>query len=314
MAKVRVYTSFSFMLDTFDVSLRAKYPDEHLHLITFRDHPKMVFERIVREVEETGHSADIVIAPHWMVMNLHLKGLLRGYHSPEFSAYPERYFDADAGWCGMALSPVGMVYNTRMMDEASAPSELEEVAAERWNGKLAIHEVTENKEGQMGLTYLSVLRKRMGERSWAEFVKGVYATRPTTYDCMPEMALNVGLGRSQLGFPATLSCVAYYLEVQNRPVKHRMPADVPYMVTFAPSIAILKHAETPEWAEKAFDFGISEDWQSRVESFGGKIPTRNGMQASNSVPDDSLYFPTVDDAKEIQDTLSLVKRIRESPN
>jgi ABC-type Fe3+ transport system substrate-binding protein len=314
MAKVKVYTSFSFMLDTFDVSLRSRYPDDHLHLITFRDHPKMVYERIVNEVEQTGHSADIVIAPHWMVMNLQMKGLLRAYHSPEFAYYPENYYDAAAGWCGMALSPVGMVYNTERFDEHSAPAQLDEVTDEKWRGKLAIHEVTENKEGQMGLTYLSVLREKMGERSWSDFVKGVYAAKPTTYDCMPEMALNVGLGRSDVGFPATLSCVAYYLEVQNRPVKHRMPTDVPYMVTFAPSIAILKHAEDPEWAEKAFDFGLSEDWQSRVESFGGKIPTRTGVQSSLSVPDDSLYFPTLGDAKKIQETLSLVRRIKDSPN
>ncbi len=314
MAKVKVYTSFSFMLDTFDVSLRARYPDEHLHLITFRDHPKMVFERIVREVEETGHSADIVIAPHWMVMNLYLRGLLRSYESPEFSAYPEKYYDADAGWCGMALSPVGMVYNTDKIREDSAPSGLREATEGKWNGKLAVHEITENKEGQMGLTYLSVLRERMGERSWEEFVRKIYESNPTTYDCMPEMALNVGLGRSLVGFPATLSCVAYYLEVQNRPVRHRMPTDVPNMVTFAPSIAILKDAETPEWAEKAFDFGISEDWQSRVESFGGKIPTRTGVQSSASVPADSHIFPTVQDAREIQETLSLVRSIKDSRN
>jgi ABC-type Fe3+ transport system substrate-binding protein len=314
MAKVKVYTSFSFMLDTFDVSLRARYPDDHLHLITFRDHPKMVFERIVNDVKDTGHSADIVIAPHWMVMNLYLRGLLRGYQSPEFSAYPERYYDASAGWCGMALSPVGMVYNTEKLDETTAPGTLAEATDEKWSGKLAIHEITENKEGQMGLTYLSVLRNKMGERSWTEFVKSIYAAHPTTYDCMPEMALNVGLGRSTLGFPATLSCVAYYLEIQNRPVKHRMPTDVPYMVTFAPTIAILKDAADPVWAERAFDFGLSEDWQSRVESFGGKIPTRTGVPASSSVPDDALYFPTVQDAQKIQETLAMVRRVKETPN
>ncbi|HZW84747.1 MAG TPA: ABC transporter substrate-binding protein [Nitrososphaerales archaeon] len=310
MAKVKVYTSFSFMLDTFDVSLRARYPDDHLHLITFRDHPKMVYERIVNEVRDTGHSADIVIAPHWLVMNLQLQGLLREYQSPEFSAYPERYFDSKAGWCGMALSPVGMVYNTSKLDEKTAPSGLAEATEKKWSGKLAIHEITENKEGQMGLTYLTVLRKKMGEKRWADFVKSIYAANPTTYDCMPEMALNVGLGRSDVGFPATLSCVAYYLEVQNRPVKHRMPDDVPYMVTFAPTIAILKDSETPDWAEKAFDFGLSEDWQSRVESFGGKIPTRTGVPATGSVPEDSFYFPSIEDAKDIQETLSQVRKLK----
>lgn len=311
MAKIRVYTSFSFMLDTFDVSMRAKYADDHLHLITFRDHPKMVFERIKSEVAQDGHSADIVIAPHWMVMNLYLGGYLRGYYSPDFAAYPDNFFDAEAGWCGMALSPVGMVYNTDLMNDSTSPSGLEEATGEKWAGKLAIHEITENREGQMGLTYLSVLHDIMGVGRWTNFVRDIYDSRPTTYECMPEMALNVGMGKSQVGFPATLSCVAYYLDVQNRPVKHKMPNDVPYLVTFAPSIAILKHGEDPEWAEKAFDFGISEEWQSRVESFGGKIPARRGVQSASQVPDGAHFFPNVADARKVQETLSEVRRIRD---
>ncbi|HEV2139434.1 MAG TPA: hypothetical protein VGR53_11415, partial [Nitrososphaerales archaeon] len=229
MAKIRVYTSFSFMLDTFDVSMRARYADDHLHLITFRDHPKMVYERIKSEVAQDGHSADIVIAPHWMVMNLYLEGYLRSYHSPEFEAYPDTFYDAEAGWCGMALSPVGMVYNTNLLSESTAPPGLQAATEDKWVGKLAIHEITENREGQMGLTYLSVLREIMGAGRWTELVRNIYGAKPTTYDCMPEMALNVGMGRSQVGFPATLSCVAYYLDIQNRPVKHRMPNDVPYL-------------------------------------------------------------------------------------
>lgn len=310
MAKIRVYTSFSFMLDTFDVSLRSKYPDDHLHLITFRDHPKMVYERIKTEVEETGHSADVVIAPHWMVLNLQLAGLLRSYQSPEFTAFPKQYYDAQAGWCGMALSPVGMVYNTDRVTEGDAPAGVWELLGDKWKGKLSTHEITENKEGQMGLTYLTVLREIMGEARWTEFVKELYESRPTTYDCMPEMALNVGMGHSDVGFPATLSCVAYYCEMQSRPVKHKMPADVPYLVTFAPTIAILKDGESPEWAEKAFDYGISEDWQSRVETFGGKIPTRSDVPATTAVPKDCTHFPTLEQARRIPETLEAVEKIR----
>jgi ABC-type Fe3+ transport system substrate-binding protein len=312
MAKIRIYTSFSFMLDTFDVSLRSKYPDDHLHLITFRDHPKMVYERIVKEVKEDGHSADIIIGPHWMVMNLLMNGYLRSYHSPELDAYLPEYYDAQAGWCGMALSPVGMCYNTDLIKEADAPKGLGDLLGGRWKNKLAVHEITENKEGQMGLTYLTVMREVMGEAKWTEFVKSIFLSRPTTYDCMPEMALNIALGNSQVGFPATLSCVAYYVEMQARAVKHKMPDDVPYMMTFAPTIGILKHGEDPKWAERAFDYGISEDWESKVESFGGKIPMRRGMAAPSRVPDDAKYFPTLAHARKIPDTRQAVLRIKES--
>jgi ABC-type Fe3+ transport system substrate-binding protein len=312
MAKIRVYTSFSFMLDTFDVSLRSKYPEDHLHLITFRDHPKMVYERIVKEVKEEGHSADVIIGPHWMVMNLLMNGYLRAYESPEFSQYKPEYFDAKAGWCGMALSPVGMCYNSDRVKESEAPAGLWDLVGGKWKNKLAVHEITENKEGQMGLTYLTVMREIMGEARWTEFVKSIFLSKPTTYDCMPHMALNIAQGNNLVGFPATLSCVAYYVEMQARAVKHKMPNDVPYMVTFAPTIGILKHGEDPKWAERAFDYGISEDWESKVESFGGKIPMRTGVAAASTIPADAKLFPTLAHARKIPETREAVLRIRES--
>ena len=143
-----------------------------------------------------------------------------------------------------------------------------------------------------------------------ELVKSIYLSHPATYDCMPEMALNVGLGNSEVGFPATLSCVAYYVEMQSRPVKHKMPSDIPYMVTFAPTIGILKHGENPKWAERAFDYGISEDWESKVESFGGKIPARKGVSASSTVPADCKYFPTLEHARKISETRDAILHIK----
>jgi ABC-type Fe3+ transport system substrate-binding protein len=299
MTKIGVYTSFSFMLDTFDVSFRSRYPDDHVHLITFRDHPKRVFERIKEETAAGEPSADLVIAPHWMVLNMQLSGLLRPYDSPEFEFYKKEYYDARAAWCAMALSPVGMVYNTDLVKGEAIPETLDDALSERWRGKLATHEITNNVEGQMGLTYLSVLEREIGNRRWNGVVDRIAEMRPTMYQCMPEMALNVGLGKSYLGLPATHSCVAYYLDVQNRPVNLKMPTDIPYMMTFAPSIALVRGGENPEWAERAFDFALSEEWQSRVESFGGKIPTRNGLTPEGAVPEKVSFFPTLEDAKSI---------------
>ena len=308
MTKLVVCTSFSFILDTFDIALRAKYADEHFHLITFRDHPKMVFERIKNEVESKGHSADIVIGPHWMILNLQVAGLLRSHESPEFDIYPRNLCSPKDGWCAMALSPVGLAYNTELVSEKEAPNSLAEAVDEKWRGKLAAHEIIHNTEGQMGLTYLTSLKRIMGEKWWNTFIDRMVEMKPTTYACMPEMALNIGLGRSHVGLPATLACISYYLDIQNRPVAHRMPKDIPYMATFAPTIALLKHGENPEWADRAFDFALSEDWQFRVEGLGGKIPARPGMATSNPIPEDAEIFPTLEDAKNIPVSLEILRK------
>jgi len=299
MTELVVYTSFSFILDTFDVSLRAEYEDEHFHLITFRDHPKIVFERIQNDIKSGNHSADIVIGPHWMILNLQLAGLLKPYDSPEYDAYPKEFFNPKGAWCAMALSPVGMAYNTDLISKTEAPNTLTDAVDEKWRGKLAAHEIVDNKEGQMGLTYLTALNRIMGEKRWNDFVDRMADMKPTTYECMPEMALNIGLGKSQLGLPATVACISYYLDIQGRPVAHKMPTDVPFLTTFAPTIALVANGENPDWAEKGFDFALSEEWQSRVEGLGGKIPTRPGLMDSSPIPEDAEYFPTLDDATNI---------------
>lgn len=299
MTELKVYTSFSFILDTFDVSLRAEYADEHFHLITFRDHPKAVFEKIQNEIKSGKHSADIIIGPHWMILNLQLAGLLKPYNSPEYDVYPKDFFDPRGAWCAMALSPVGIAYNTDLINEAEAPTTLMEAVDEKWRGKLAVHEIVDNVEGQMGLTYLTSLHRIMGEKRWNDFVGRLSSMKPTTYQCMPEMALNIGLGKSQIGLPANRACISYYLDIQGRPIVQKMPSDIPYMTTFAPTIGLIKNGEHPEWAERAFDFALGEEWQSRVEGLGGKIPTRPGLMEDSPIPDDAEFFPTLEDAKNI---------------
>jgi len=308
MTKLVVYTSFSFILDTFDVSLRAKFADEHFHLITFRDHPKMVFERISQEIESGSRSADIVIGPHWMILNLQVKGLLKPYNSPEFEFYPKAFYDPKGAWSAMALSPVGMAYNTDLINEKDAPTTLDDALDERWRGKLAAHEITENIEGQMGLTYLTSLHRILGAKRWEKIVDRLVDMDPATYQCMPEMALNIGLGNSYLGLPATRACISYYLDIQGRPIAHKMPEDIPYMATFAPTIALVKGGENPDWAERAFNFALSEDWQSRVEGLGGKIPTRPEIMPPNTIPENVQYFPTMEDAQNIPHFLDILSK------
>lgn len=307
MARLVVYTSFSFLLDTFDVSLRAKHPDDHFHLVTFRDHPKRVFERIKEETEAGEETADIVLGPHWMILNLQRAGLLRAYDSPVFGQYPAEFFDRKGGWCATALSPVGMAYNTNLVKGADEPQTLQDATDPKWSGKLAVHEITNNAEGQMGLTYLTTLRRVWGNKKWEALVDRLSQLKTMGYQCMPDMALNIGLGHSYLGFPATRACVSYQVEMQEMPIKLKMPEDVPYMATFAPTVGLVKGGENQEWGERAFNFAISEDWQARVEGLGGKTPARPGS-ASQPLPAEKIvYFPTLEDAANLDACLGILK-------
>lgn len=307
MNRLTIYTSFSFLLDSFDLALRQKYKDYHFHIVTFRDHPARLLEQITKEAKVGVPTADLVIAPHWMVLDLQVRGLLRKYDSREFDAFSKEFYDSRGTWAAMALSPVGLAYNTELVPEAEAPKTIEQILDKKWRSRLAVHSIVQNIEGRMGLAYLVTLKRVVGDKKWDEYIQRLIALNPKAYECMPEMALRVGMGEKQVGFPATLACISYYLDVQNRPVAFRQPEDIVPLVTFSPSIGLVKSGESPEIAEMAFDFALSEEWQAMVGGFGGKIPARIGIAEKGKIPEGAQYFPTYDDVKEHPNYLKILK-------
>lgn len=307
MNRLTIYTSFSFLLDSFDLAVRQKYKDHHFHIVTFRDHPARLLEQITKEAKVGVPTADLVIAPHWMVLDLQVRGLLRKYDSPEFDAFPEGFYDPSGAWAAMALSPVGMTYNTDLVAEAASPKTLDDAIDQRWKEKVAVHSIVQNIEGRMGLAYLVTLQRIFGQKKWDEFVDRLSMLKPKAYECMPEMALRVGIGERQMGFPATLACISYYLDVQNRPLAFRQPQDIPPLVTFSPSIGLVKNGENPEIAKLAFDFALSQEWQEMIGGFGGKIPARKGVAEPDRIPGNAQYFPTLADVQQHGKYLQILK-------
>ncbi|MCS4538256.1 MAG: ABC transporter substrate-binding protein [Thaumarchaeota archaeon] len=307
MNRLTIYTSFSFLLDSFDLALRQKYKDFHFHIVTFRDHPARLLEQITKEAKVGVPTADIIIGPHWMVLDLQVRGLLRKYGSSELDAYQKGFYDEKGTWAAMALSPVGFAYNTELVNDAVSPKTLEQVLDEKWRNKLAVHSIVQNIEGRMGLAYLVTLQRFIGQRKWNEFIERLSNLKPAAYECMPEMALRVGMGEKHVGFPATLACISYYLDVQNRPIVFRQPTDVPPLWTFSPSIGIVKGGENPKIAEMAFDFALSQEWQEMIGGFGGKIPARKGVAEEGRIPEGAQYFPSKADVEQHPKYLELLR-------
>ena len=208
----------------------------------------------------------------------------------------------------MAHSPVGIASNTDLISDKEAPNTLNEALDGRWRGKIAVHEMTDHSQGQIGTTYLTTLHRIIGEKRWNDIIGKIADMKPKQFDCTPEMALAIGMGKYYLGLPAIMGCISYYLNMAGQPLRFKMPTDVPYLTTFAPTIALVAAGENPDWGERAFNFALSEDWQYRVEGLGGKIPTRRGIASSNPIPEDAVYFPTLEDAANIPKFLETLKK------
>ncbi|MBI2127316.1 MAG: hypothetical protein HYU02_08425 [Thaumarchaeota archaeon] len=79
------------------------------------------------------------------------------------------------------------------------------------------------------------------------------------------------------------------------------------MVTFSPSIGLVKNGENPEIAKLAFDFALSQEWQEMIGGFGGKIPARKGVAEPGRIPENAQYFPTFADVQQHGKYLQILK-------
>lgn len=285
MRKLRLYTSFSFLVDPMTLAFKLDNPDVHYHFSYFRDHPGRLLPRIENE-RRNGEVPDVVIAPHWALLEMAEKDMLEPYESPELDHFAPEFYDPNHRWTAMALSPVGFTLNSDLVK--NGPDTLGGLLSAERKGRIGLHDPVENLEGRLGLVYLDFVRSLMDASSFESLLDKVALVEPERYQCMPQMALGVGKGDIVGAFPTNLSCISYYVEVQERPLNFRMPEDLPRLVTFSPSIGILKEGESKEIAEKFVDFALSETWQQRIETHGGKSSPRPDVGEPN---EEAVYFP-----------------------
>ena len=264
------------------------------------DHPFQIHERIRQEMKHGMRTADIVLLPHYMTLQLKREGLLTPYDPKELDGYRQKFYDDERNWFAVGVTFMSMAYNSRRLRPKDLPESLDDLSSERWRNKLGMQSLTASKSGNLGAHYVAFLRRWAGEKKWFSFLRSLGgASNPRTFDCIDHLLQGLIDGNHDLSL--TVYSLAYFRERNaGSPVASFGMGDAPRMLTFT-STGLLRTAREKVSARKFLDFILSEDAQKIIGSISGISPARVDVRASYpfevEYDSSSAFYPDEADLK-----------------
>ncbi len=297
-----IYASLRGVLLNLVTSFRRKYKELPIHVHFFSSHPIPIYERVKAEISARLPTADVVIVPQYMILQMEQEGLLRDYRSPEFSAFPQGFYSG-GGWAAMAVEPIVVVHSTGL--KSSLPTNSDDFTDSRWRGRMATQTVTSFSEGMMGAYFLVTLRREMGPGKWDTFLQRLSNLKPVAYECLLHMTHALARGEQDLGFPATLRKASLADAVEPGGLGQVYLSDFPEMASFR-TVALVRKGLHPNVADLFFDFALSKEWQMEMgEKLDGMVPARPGIETnywvSNPLFHGFTYFPSKEEINHFDD-------------
>lgn len=307
-----IYSSLEGVLASFLSAYKAAHHEDHAHISFYSAHPMAVYEKIKAEIKAGIQTADMVILPHYLVLQMQHEGLLRPYSSSETKTYPKEFYSPE-GWASVTVEPMGIVYNPNKVNENDLPTNLEELTDPKWKGKVAMQALTEYPEGMLGFYFILALKPHLGEDRWRSFLSNLAKNvNPVVFDCLALISRSIVRGEYHFGIPLTLRRVALVDAAEGK-VEFLPLDDLPHMASFK-TVGLMKNGSNPNTAEQFFDFAISKEFQEHIgQKVLGELPARPGVKTSfwvttpNVTP--TYYFPKMSDVQNSQRHISEIKHL-----
>lgn len=309
-----IYASLRGVLLNLVTAFRRRYRDLHIHVHFLSSHPIPILQRVRAEVNAGLPTADVVIVPHYAVLQLVREELTRPYESDQFRYYPRTFYNVDGGWAALAIEPIGMIYNSGKLSATDLPVTSDELLDGPWRGKVATQYVTTFSEGMMGAFYLVALRRRMKESKWRDFLHGIAARLdPVYYECLLHMSHSIARGEQLIGFPATLRKASMADAAEGGPVDSLHLMDLPDLACMR-TMCLIRGGKHPNAAELFFDFALSKEWQDEMgERLEGMVPSRPGTVTkywvTKPLEQGLEYFPTAEEVERLEEYVSVFREL-----
>ncbi|HLQ03725.1 MAG TPA: extracellular solute-binding protein [Nitrososphaerales archaeon] len=277
------------------------------------DHPFQIRERIMRESENAMRTADVVLLPHYMAIQLSKEGKLARHHSGEVDAYPRKFRDDNQRWFAIGVTFMSMAYNSQRLRVKDLPTSLDDLSSGEWRGKLGMQSLTASKAGNLGAYYIAYLKRRVGSKKWMNFLESLAGpNRPKTFDCIDHLLQGLLDGAIQIAL--TAYSLAYFREkTSGSPVSLLRIKEAPPMLTFT-SAGLVSGAEENASARTFLDFLLSKDAQKIIGTIAGIAPSRPGISASYpfelKYEPESDFHPDAADLEEIPKAITTFKRLQ----
>lgn len=277
------------------------------------DHPFQVRERIREEMKNGMRTADIVLVPHYVALQMHDEGMFAPHDPKDIGAYPRKFYDPNREWFAAGVTFMTMAHNPKTLPTRELPESLEEIASPEWKGKLGMQSLTSSKFGNIGAHYMNFLRRKVPAKRWGEFLESLAGpNRPRTYDCIDHLLQGLIDGDHRLSL--TVYSLAYFRErTAGSPVRSFATEGIPRMLTLT-TAGLLRTAKDNRSARKFMDFLLSRKGQELLGRIAGISPAMPGVKSGYpfeveySARDD--FHPDAEDLATLPGTLATFAKLR----
>src|SRR5437867_9243171 len=257
-------------------------------------------------------TADVVLVPHYMALQLREEGVLARHRSGEVDAYPRKFRDDGRRWFAIGVTFMSMAYNSKQLGEKDLPRSLDDLSSGKMKGRLGMQSLTASKAGNLGAYYIAYLQRTVGSKKWMNLLHSLAGpSRPKTYDCIDHLLQGLLDGAVRIGL--TVYSLAYFREkTSGSPVSLLRMKEAPPMLTFT-SAGLVGGAEGNRSAKTFLDFLLSSEAQRMIGKIAGIAPSRPGVGAAYpfevKYASGSAFHPDPSDLEELPAALSIFKRL-----
>jgi iron(III) transport system substrate-binding protein len=311
--RVIIYASLGLRSGTSDLlwAFRKKNTLEEFP-VYLDDHPFQVHDRIREEMKHGMRTADIVMVPHYVALQMDAEGLFTPHDAKDIGAYPQKFYDKRLNWFAAGVTFMTMAHNPERLPAKDLPESIEEIASPRWKGKLGMQSLTSSKFGNIGAHYMNFLKRKVTQKRWTEFLESLAGpNKPVTFDCIDHLLQGLIDGNHNLSL--TVYSLAYFRErTAGSPVRSFETEGIPRMLTFT-TAALLRTAKENKSARKFLDFLLSEDGQRLIGGITGISPSMPGKKASYDFEAEysskDVYHPDPEDLASLPATLASFSKL-----
>jgi len=311
--RVIIYASLGLRSGTSDLlwAFRKKNTLEEFP-VYLDDHPFQVHDRIKEEMKHGMRTADIVMVPHYVALQMNAEGLFTPHDARDVGAYPQTFYDKRLNWFAAGVTFMTMAHNPKRLPAKDLPGSLDELTSSRWRGKLGMQSLTTSKFGNIGAHYMNYLRRKVSTKKWTEFLESLAGpNRPSTFDCIDHLLQGLIDGNHNLSL--TVYSLAYFRErTAGVPVRSFETEGIPRMLTFT-TAALLRTAKDNKSARKFLDFLLSEDGQRLIGRITGISPSMPGQKAGYpfevEYSSEDVFHPDAEDLSSLPSTVATFSKL-----
>jgi len=223
----------------------------------------------------------------------------------------ERFRDDDGRWVGTSGRVRVIAYNTDELSEAELPQSIFDLTEPKWKGKIGIAPTNASFQA-----FVTAMRLSEGEEKAREWLEGLKANDPKTYEKNTPIVEAVAAGEIELGLVNHYYLYLVKEESPDAPVaNHFLPGDDPGALVSAAGVGILEGAEQADQARELVDFLLSEEGQRFYVDAAeeAEYPLIEGIEPKEGLPAlAEIEGPDVDLSEfgpELEQTLELLNEV-----